>query len=77
MLLAELTDQVEYRKAIEQFCDYNLHFQKKTPRGLLYIEKSGTLSHAANIVFLCLQVPFQLMAIYVLIIINIHFNIVV
>lgn len=57
MLLAELTNQIIYKEAIGQFCDYNLHFQKKTPLGLLYIEKSGTLCHAANIVFLCLQVP--------------------
>ncbi|KAF0773352.1 Endoglucanase [Aphis craccivora] len=54
-LLAELTNQSEYTEAIQNFCDYNLYVQKKTPKGLLYIEKSGTLCHAANIVFLCLQ----------------------
>jgi len=55
-LLAELTNQAEYTEAVRNFCNYNLYAQKKTPKGLLYIEKSGTLCHAANIVFLCLQV---------------------
>lgn len=56
MLLAELTNQAVYTEAIKNFCDYNLYAQKKTPKGLLFIDKFGTLGHTANIVFLCLQV---------------------
>lgn len=56
MLLAELTNRAEYNEAIQNFCNYNVYDQKRTPKGLLYIEKSGTLCHASNIVFLCLQV---------------------
>lgn len=56
MLMAELTNQAKYTEAIRDFCDHNLYVQRKTPKGLLYIEKSGTLCHAANIAFLCLQV---------------------
>jgi hypothetical protein len=54
--MAELTNEAKYTEAIRNFCDYNLYVQKKTPKGLLYIEKSGTLCHAANIAFLCLRV---------------------
>lgn len=56
MMLAKLTNQAEYTEAIKHFCDYNLNVQKRTPKGLLYIDKTGTLCLAANIVFLCLQV---------------------
>ncbi|VVC37058.1 Glycosyl hydrolases family 9, Asp/Glu active sites,Glycoside hydrolase family 9,Six-hairpin glycosidase- [Cinara cedri] len=55
MILAQLTNQAEYIEAIQNFCDFNLNVQKRTPKGLLYIDKSGTLCFAANIVFLCLQ----------------------
>jgi len=56
VLLAKITKQAEYIESVRDFCNYNLYVQKKTPKGLLFIEKSGTLCHAANIVFLCLQV---------------------
>lgn len=56
MLLAQLTKQPEYMRSIRNFCDYNVYSQKKTPKGLLFIDKFGTLCHASNIVFLCLQV---------------------
>ncbi|XP_050443296.1 endoglucanase E-4-like [Adelges cooleyi] len=55
LLLAELTNQQEYIESVQNFCDFNVYTQKKTPKGLLYIDKSGTLCHASNIVFLCLQ----------------------
>ncbi|XP_050549210.1 endoglucanase A-like [Daktulosphaira vitifoliae] len=55
MLLAESTNQQEYIESVQNFCDFNIYSQKKTPKGLLYIDKSGTLCHAANIAFLCLQ----------------------
>ncbi|KAB0791627.1 hypothetical protein PPYR_03427 [Photinus pyralis] len=55
VLLAELTGKSEYVRAVEAFCNYSIYQQKRTPKGLVYIDKAGTLSHAANIVFLCLQ----------------------
>lgn len=56
VLLAQLTGQEEYLEAARSFCDHSALHQKRTPKGLLYIEKAGTLCHAANIAFVCLQV---------------------
>ncbi|XP_014214612.1 uncharacterized protein LOC106643815 [Copidosoma floridanum] len=55
VLLAQLTGQSEYQKAARGFCDYSVREQKRTPKGLLYIGKVGTLGHAANVAFVCLQ----------------------
>ncbi|XP_034236643.1 endoglucanase 13-like [Thrips palmi] len=55
VLLAQLTGLQEYRDAARAFCDHSVLHQKRTPKGLLYVEKSGTLCHAANIAFVCLQ----------------------
>lgn len=55
VLLAQLTNQSEYVEAARSFCDFSVHRQTRTPKGLLYIEKFGTLCHAANIAFICLQ----------------------
>lgn len=55
VLLAELTKQQEYITATKSFCDFSVKRQKRTPKGLLYIDKFGTLSHAANVAFICLQ----------------------
>ncbi|XP_018359268.1 PREDICTED: endoglucanase E-4-like [Trachymyrmex cornetzi] len=54
VLLAELTGQSEYQNAARAFCDFSVRQQKRTPKGLLFIDKSGTLSHAANVAFVCL-----------------------
>ncbi|KAJ8676432.1 hypothetical protein QAD02_012219 [Eretmocerus hayati] len=59
VLLAHLTDKEEYRNASRSFCDFSTREQKRTPKGLVYIEKSGTLCHAANIAFVCLQAAEQ------------------
>ncbi|KAK5637982.1 hypothetical protein RI129_012277 [Pyrocoelia pectoralis] len=55
VLLAEVTGKPEYINAVETFCNYSIYQQKRTPNGLVYIDKVGTLSHAANVAFLCLQ----------------------
>lgn len=55
VLLAQLTGQMEYAQQVQGFCDFSIHKQKKTPKGLLYIEKFGTLCHAANVAFICFQ----------------------
>lgn len=55
VLLAQLTGQPEYQNAARAFCDFSVHQQKRTPKGLLYIDKFGTLCHAANVAFVCLE----------------------
>lgn len=59
VLMAQLTGQPEYRDAARDFCDFSVRRQKRTPKGLLYTDKSGTLCHAANVAFVCLQVADQ------------------
>ncbi|EFN64446.1 Endoglucanase B, partial [Camponotus floridanus] len=55
VLLAQLTGKLKYKKAVIDFCNFSVHNQTRTPKGLLYIDKLGTLSHAANIAFICLE----------------------
>ncbi|XP_044260332.1 endoglucanase A-like isoform X1 [Tribolium madens] len=59
LLLAEQTLRPEYISTIKSFCDYTIKEQVRTPKGLIFIDKSGTLSHAANVAFICLQVICQ------------------
>jgi len=47
-------------EAAQAFCDFTVNYQKKTPKGLVYIDKFGTLCHAANVAFVCLQVAILL-----------------
>lgn len=56
VLLANVTNSNEFKHAIENFCDYIIDEQERTPKGLIYIDKIGTLSHAANLAFVCLEV---------------------
>jgi endoglucanase len=56
VLLGQLTGKSEYLDAAKAFCDFTVHYQKRTPKGLVYIDKFGTLCHAANVAFVCLQV---------------------
>lgn len=55
-LLAEQTRRIEYINNVRSFCDYSIKEQVRTPFGLLFVDKTGTLSHAANVAFICLQV---------------------
>ncbi|XP_043788423.1 endoglucanase E-4-like [Apis laboriosa] len=55
VLLAQMTGQPEYQNAARAFCDFSVYQQKRTPKGLLYIDKFGTLCHAANVAFVCLE----------------------
>lgn len=50
-----MTGQPEYQNAARAFCDFSVYQQKRTPKGLLYIDKFGTLCHAANVAFVCLE----------------------
>lgn len=55
-LLAEATGRTEFKKQAKQFCEYQADGQKRSPKGLLCIERFGALEHATNVAFLCLQV---------------------
>lgn len=56
LLLALETNNETYRRAVETFCNYAIKKQKRTPRGLIFIDPYGTLAYAANIAFVCLKV---------------------
>ncbi|XP_043485242.1 endoglucanase E-4-like [Leptopilina heterotoma] len=55
ILLAQLTGRDVYKNSSNDFCHFFMKQQKRTPKGLIYIEKMGTLCHAANVAFACLQ----------------------
>jgi hypothetical protein len=62
-------------EAAQAFCDFTVNYQKKTPKGLVYIDKFGTLCHAANVAFVCLQVAISLyFNTFLLRLPNIHFK---
>jgi hypothetical protein len=54
-MLAKLTNDPTYISAIKTFCDSKVN-QPKTPKGLLFISQWGSLRHASNIAYICLQV---------------------
>ncbi|EFX80604.1 endoglucanase-1,4-beta-glucanase [Daphnia pulex] len=54
VLMAKLTNDTLYKTATKTFCDSKVN-QPKTPKGLLFISTWGSLRHAANIAFVCLQ----------------------
>nr|AGP76397.1 endo-beta-1,4-glucanase [Amitermes dentatus] len=55
VLLAKLTNKQEYKDTIQSYVNYLINKQQKTPKGLLYIDKWGTLRHAANAAFIMLE----------------------
>ena len=56
-VMAEATGDPKYYSALAQYADKVLRI-KKTPKGLVYVQKWGTNRHAANIAFIALQVSF-------------------
>lgn len=55
IMLARLTGETQYKTAVKAFCDSKVN-QPKTPKGLLFVNKWGSLRHASNVAFICLQV---------------------
>lgn len=55
VLLSQEFKNQEYVQAIKEFCDFAVDGMDKTPKGLIYINKLGTLAHAASISYVCLQ----------------------
>jgi len=56
VLLARLTNRQQYRDAVTRDVEFLINNQRRTPRGLLYIDRSGTLGLAANAALIMLQV---------------------
>jgi hypothetical protein len=55
VLLARLTNRQEYITAIRRDVDHLINNQRRTPKGLLFIDRWGTLRHAANAAFIILR----------------------
>ena len=55
VMMAKLTNDTLYKTAVKAFCDSKVN-QPKTPKGLLFINTWGSLRHASNIAYICLQV---------------------
>lgn len=55
ILLAQLTGEAPYIGRAKEFCDTMVSRQARTPKGLLWIQQWGSLRHASNIAFACLQ----------------------
>jgi len=55
ILLAKLTQEPEYMTAAKAFCDFIVNDIPRSPKGLAYISQWGSLRHASNCAFVCLQ----------------------
>jgi len=55
ILLAQLTRKSKYIKKAAEFCNYMDDHQERTPKGLVFINKWGTLRLASNVAFVCLE----------------------
>ncbi|KAK3855692.1 hypothetical protein Pcinc_037924 [Petrolisthes cinctipes] len=53
--LSHSADQPTYRNHLEAFCERMIKNKPRTPKGLLFISKWGSLRYAANVVFVCLR----------------------
>ena len=56
ILLFEATSASKYESAINAFVTYVMNEAQYTPKGLIFIDKWGSLRHASNIVHACVQV---------------------
>lgn len=55
VLLAQVTQEEEYRGKVYRFCEINTKYSRRTKAGLAFIDKTGTLGLAANVAFICLK----------------------
>ncbi|KAJ9580331.1 hypothetical protein L9F63_004011, partial [Diploptera punctata] len=53
---AQLTKATAHVNKAKDYCDYMINKEDKTPKGLVYIEKWGSLRLAADAAFICLEV---------------------
>jgi len=55
VLLARIDGASQYTNAARTYCDWVVNTAPKTPKGLVFLSEWGSLRHAANAVFVCLQ----------------------
>lgn len=55
VLLAKIDGSVQYVNAARTFCDWVVNEAPKTPKGLVFLSLWGSLRHAANVAYVCLQ----------------------
>ena len=55
VLLAEITDKEMYKIDLENFCLSVVNDRPRSPKGMVFLSKWGSLRHAANAAFICLQ----------------------
>jgi len=56
VLLARFTNRQQHRDRVRWYVDFLINNQRRTPRGLLFIDRWGPLRHAANAALIMLQV---------------------
>lgn len=54
VILARILGDQKYKDSVKAHCDYWVYSERKTPRGLVFINDWGSLRHAANAAFGCL-----------------------
>ncbi|XP_037040724.1 endoglucanase E-4-like [Bradysia coprophila] len=55
ILLAKIDGSAQYVNAARSFCDWAVHTVPRTPKGLAFISEWGSLRHASNVAYICLQ----------------------
>ena len=55
-LMAELTGEQVYKDSLQSFCDNAVSGQTRSPDGMLFYMKWGSLRYASNAAFICLKV---------------------
>lgn len=55
VLLAKVDGSQKYVDAAKKFCDWAVNEAPRTPKGLIFFSAWGSLRHAANVAFVCLQ----------------------
>ncbi len=55
ILLAKIDGSTQYVNAAQAFCDWVVNTAPRTPKGLVFISQWGSLRHASNVAYICLQ----------------------
>jgi len=56
VLMAKLTNETQYKRSTEEFCEWVTKQAPMTKKGMVYLDKWGSLRHASYVAFICLQV---------------------
>ena len=58
LLLAMITEKDKYVEDLQQYCDYVINKKPRSPEGMVFISKWGSLRHASNAAYVCLTAHF-------------------